>query len=417
MSYYDFAVITLSFIGILAYLNNRFIQLPTTIVVMAGSLAISIIIQVINYYGYEFIYDVVYSSLLNFDFHQLLMDGFLSFLLFAGAINFNIKDLEECKWEIITTSTLSVIGNICLIGVLLYYTSNLLGLKLDFIYCLLFGSLIAPTDPMAVLSIFSKINAPRQMQIVISGESLFNDAFSIVFFITCYHIAVSQIEITAEQIITIMTRQIIGGSIYGIILGLLGRQLILPLKHFKSEVLLTLAIAAGGYAFAEYLQLSGPLSMVITGIIIGSAMHPSESHHTCSFTNLKNFWEIIDELLNSILFFLIGLEILVISHKHLNWSIAVLAIIIVLFSRVLCVGIPIELFKRFKPYPKHMTKIIIWSGLRGGLAVALALSLPHGEQRELILTMTYSVVLFSTFAQGLSLPWLVKLAKPLSLHL
>lgn len=383
--------------------------MPTTIAIMFSSYLISIFLVILHYFQVSTISVEISKMLLSVDFHHLLMKGMLSFLLFAGALNVNLNDLSEQKWEIGVLAILGTLASTILIGYGSYYLLLMLGVNIDFIYCLLFGALISPTDPIAVLSIFNSIKAPKKMSIYLEGESLFNDGVGIVLFTSIYAIAFTGYEFDLHGILLLFFRQALGGLVYGILLGYIAYRAIKPIENHRIEILITIAVATGGYAFAEYLHISGPLAMVAAGIMIGNhGRNFSMSANTSE--NLDIFWEVIDEVLNAILFLLIGFEVIVIDFGIKQVILGCMVIVLTLGVRFICVAGPMQIFKQHRRYFPHMNKILLWGGLRGGLSVALALSLPEGHQRELILTMTYSVVAFSIIVQGLTMKPLIKLA-------
>ena len=411
MNIYHAISLILTITGTLAYINARYIKFPTTIALMVGSMIISLAIFVIGYFEYSNFHLDLYESLIELDFHELVLDGLLSFLLFAGALTFNLQDLKDCKWEISILASFSLLISIFFISSCVYYILPLLGLSLSYIYCLIFGALISPTDPIAVLAIFKQTKAPRKLNTIVSGESLFNDGIAIVMFITFYHVAFLGDQPTISTITLLLIEQAGGGIIYGMILGWIGYELIKPIDNFKAEVLITIAIATGGYALAEIIHVSGPLAMVVSGIMIGNSRRDVREHDKRSYHELESFWEVIDEILNAVLFMLLGLEVLLITHHQLHIWIMLFVIPIVLLGRTIGVSIPLSVFKRYKHYPNHLIKIVIWGGLRGALSVALVLSLPPGDYRNLLLMMTYPVVIFSVIIQGLTVGKLVQLAK------
>lgn len=393
-----------------AYLNHRYIRLQSTIAIMLASLMLSLGLIIIGQFGYTNLTNQVANILNKMDFYHLLMDGILSFLLFAGALNVNINDLKNYKWEILTLATLGTLASTLLIGSLTYYLLNLLHIPINFIYCLLFGALISPTDPIAVLGMCKEVKAPRQLEVSIAGESLFNDGVGIVLFLTIYQIAFSHTTVTWEGISLLFLEETVGGVLYGIGLGLTGYWLIKSVDDHKLEILITLALVTGGYALAQSIGVSGPLAMVVAGILIGNhgrrfSMSLKTQH------NLDNFWELIDEILNALLFFLIGFELLIIKVTSQELIASMLAIPLILIIRFITVGAPLSLFKLKRQYTPHYIKILSWGGLRGGLAVALALALPASSYRNLILAMTYSVVIFSIAIQGTTIKPLIRLSK------
>lgn len=402
MSLYTLMSIIVTIAAMIAYLNSRFLKLPTTIAIMSGSLLISLVLLTVGQFGHDALEVQVGQMLLRLDFRKLLMEGMLSFLLFAGALTVDFSSLKDSKWEIITLASLGTIASTFIIGTLVFYLLPFLGYPLPYLECLLFGALISPTDPIAVLAIFKEIGAPKQLDVTVSGESLFNDGVGIVLFLTLYQLTYGQGAPTIASVSLLFLRQAIGGIFYGIALGVLGYKLIKPIDDYKVEILITLAMATGGYVLANAIDISGPLAMVTAGIFIGNKGRGfSMSTHTRE--NLDNFWELVDEILNAVLFLLIGLELLAIKHEHWQFVAGLLAIPIVLMSRFVIVSLPMHFFKLKKQYPPNFTKILVWGGLRGGLAVALALALPVSPARDLILTMTYAVVIFAIIVQGLTI--------------
>lgn len=399
--------ITLTLSAIFGYINVRFIKLPTTIAIMAGSLLLSLIIILLGHFGFAKLEHTIYQSVESINFYSLLMQGMLSFLLFAGALNVNINHLRDSKWEIFTLATFSTILSTIIIASLCYWC---LPIKMPFIYCLLFGALISPTDPIAVLAFFKEVGAPRRLQMTVTGESLFNDGVGIVLFLSIYQVAFLDASPTFRQVTGLFLTESVGGGCFGILLGLVGYKMIESAKNIKVETLITLAMTTGGYAFANAIGVSGPLAMVTAGIFVGNKGRSFDITRQ-SQTNLDNFWELIDEVLNAMLFFLIGLELVQISHASTSLIIAALSVLYVLLSRAITIILPMSLFRQYRKYPPHFNKILIWGGLRGGLAVALALSLKQNEYRSTILTMTYSVVIFSVIVQGLTIKPLVRASK------
>ena len=413
MSTYAIIAFLLNLATALAYINHRYIKMQPTIAIMAGSLLLSLTLIIMGTFGYGIqTYSKISYVINSLDFHDVLIDGMLSFLLFAGALNVDLNELNRVKWEIMSLAILGTVASCFLIATGTYAMLNALSLHLDYDYCLLFGALISPTDPIAVMATLKQIKAPRALNVKIAGESLFNDGVAIVLFMIIYKAAFGYSEtITAYTILSLFAQQAIGGIIYGILLGLVAYKLMKPIDDHKIEILITLAITTGGYIFAQNIGVSGPLAMVIAGLFIGNkgkqfAMSPQ------SRRSLYEFWELIDEILNAILFLLIGFEILSIHDFGTTFLPGLIAIPMVLFVRAITVALPMSLFKLKKSYPPYTTTIIIWGGLRGGLAVALALVIPGTEtERILVLTMTYMVVLFSILVQGSTAPYLIARTK------
>lgn len=410
MTIYTLLASIISVAILIGYINHRFVGMQTTIAIMSSALLLSLVILISGHLGFHDLAIQVESTLGKINFHNLLMNGMLSFLLFAGALNVDINQLKNQKWEIGVLAILSTIVSTLLVGVLTYYLLLFLNLSVPLIYCFMFGALISPTDPIAVLATFKKLGAPSQLNVTVAGESLFNDGVGIVLFLTFYHLASTGTQPTIENVSLLFLQQAIGGIIYGAVIGLIAYFLIKPINDSKIEILITLAVVTGGYALAQGLGLSGPLAMVVAGIFIGNrGRNFSMSEETR--ISLDTFWELVDEVLNALLFSLIGLELLRITYTHDTIYASLIAIPLVLLVRCITVATPMWFFKRRRKYTPYFTSILIWGGLRGGLGVALALALPPSPHRSLILAMTYAVVMFSVIVQGLSVKPLVQLSK------
>ena len=313
-------------------------------------------------------------------------------------MNIDFKLLKANGQSIAILATISVITSTLLMGAFLYYLAPILGTQLPLLYCLLFGALISPTDPIAVLTTFKKLNAPKKLNVIIAGESLFNDGVGIVVFLTLYHLAVKHEPITWQHVSFLFLSQAIGGILYGALLGITGHRLMKGLP-VRLALLITFAITTGGYALAQSIGLSGPLAMVVAGIFIGNKARKGSKESEVNNT-LHHIWELIDEVLNSILFMLLGLEILHLHSTHTSFIIAILCIPVTLFVRFITVAGPVHFLFSRRQRPKHINRILTWGGLRGGLAVALALSLPESTYRDLILIMTFAIVAFAVIVQG-----------------
>ena len=402
MEMLDLAALLLTLAAIFSYINFRFLKLPTTIGIMLIAMLISISLVVLGHCGFESIQNKATVVLEGIDFNKALMHGMLSFLLFSGALHVNLEDLDQHKWIISILATFGVVMSTFIVGSIAWMVFLLIGLKLPFIYCLLFGSLIAPTDPIAVIGILKKAGVPKSLETKITGESLFNDGVAVVVFLVIMGIVTGGHDVTAGHIMLLFVEEAIGGVLFGLAIGWLAYQMLKSVDNYQVEVLLTLALVMGGYAFARVIHVSGPIAMVVAGIFIGNrgrlfAMSENTREH------LDSFWELMDEILNAVLFLLIGLEILVLTIKG-NYLIAGLIMIpVVLFARFISVGIPVTFMRRIRDFSPHAVKIMTWGGLRGGISVALALSLPNGPEREALLTVTYLIVIFSILVQGLTI--------------
>jgi len=404
MRLFDIIAILISLSAVFSWLNYRVLKLPTAIGLMLSALLMSLVLQLPLFGGLEY---QAKEMLASIDFDQTLLHGMLSFLLFAGALHVNLNDLAQQRWVIGILSTVGVVGATFLIGGGVYYLFAWLNLDVPFIYCLLFGSLISPTDPIAVLGILKSARAPKTLETKITGESLFNDGVAVVVFLVLADIAVGDAEVSATSVATLFFKEAIGGLVFGLLTGSLAFFMLKRVDNYQVEVLITLALVTGGYAAAEHLHLSAPIAIVVAGLLIGNhgrraAMSDKTREH------LDTFWELVDEILNAVLFVLIGLEVLVISLRDDYLLAGALAIPLILVVRLFSVGLPIGLMRPFRSFTPGVVSILTWAGLRGGISVALALSLPSGEMRDLLLTVTYVVVVFSIVVQGLTLGPLVK---------
>jgi len=378
---------------------------------MIISIAASLVVVGIGLFSPDF-FKKTTDIISAIDFHTALMKVMLSFLLFAGAIHIDINKLKKESTSIITFSTIGVLLSTFIVAGLLFVVSKWFGFSIDFIYCLLFGALISPTDPIAVLGILRKSKIPPTLEMKISGESLFNDGVAVVVFITIYEIINTGIEnTTALQIVWLFVKEAGGGVLFGGLLGYIGFYILRSIDNYVIEVLVTLAIVMGGYLLADYLHISGPLAMVVAGIITGNKIM-EEGMSDISRDYIDKFWEMIDEVLNSILFLLIGFQMLTVSFSFSLFWLGCLSILIVLLGRFISVAIPISLLKRNTVFERNAIPILTWGGLRGGISVALALSLPKSMFGEVFVSITYTIVLFSIIVQGLTIgKFAKKLAK------
>ncbi|TDI96333.1 MAG: sodium:proton antiporter [Deltaproteobacteria bacterium] len=402
MELINIIAIIISISSAFSYINYRFIKLPTTIGVLIIAIICSLILIAISSLGYiqfEKSAELVISSI---DFDQTLMHGMLSFLLFAGALHVNIDDLAKQKWVIISLASIGLVFSTFLIGSFTWIIFNLLNVDLDYIYCLVFGALISPTDPIAVLGILKKAGIPKSLETKVVGESLFNDGIGIVVFLVLIEIAFSGHKFDLSSVLVLFLSETVGGAVFGFVIGWIVYKLLQTVDNYHVEILMTLALVMGGYTLAIYLHLSGPIAIVIAGLLIGNRGRIlAMSDKTRD--NLDTFWELIDEILNVILFVLIGLEILIISFS-INYIYASLLIIpVILFSRFITVFIPVTILKYLRDFSPNAIKIMTWGALRGGISVALALSIPAGTEREIIVSITYIVVVFSIIVQGLTI--------------
>jgi CPA1 family monovalent cation:H+ antiporter len=397
----NLAALLLTLAAVFSYLNHRFIRLPTAIGIMliaiVSSLALLLLdrLQVADVYGYA-------SSLLRgVEFDRTLLQGMLSFLLFAGALQVNLDDLVRHKWVIAILATAGVALSMLLVGALAWLVFGLAGMAMPFLYLLLFGALIAPTDPVAVLGILKSAGIARSLEIKIVGESLFNDGVAVVAFLLVYGM-IGGGGVTFAGLALLFLEEVAGGIALGLAAGWVCYRMLKSVDNYQVEILLTLALVMGGYALAGALHFSGPIAIVVAGLLIGNrgrllAMSQRTREH------LDSFWELVDEFLNAVLFLLIGLEVLVITISRPTVVAGLLIIPAVLLARWVSVGLPVVLMRPFTAFSPGIVRIMTWGGLRGGISVALVLSLPPGPEREALLTVTYIVVVFSILVQGLTL--------------
>ncbi len=400
------AAILITLAALFSYLNARFLKIPTTIGIMLISLLMSLGLLGLHALGLGQLEQQAERMVRGIDFYETLMDGMLSFLLFAGALHVNLNDLAKQKWIIALLASVGVLTSTFLVGMLAWLIFNGLGIHMPFIYCLVFGALISPTDPIAVLGVLKSVGVAKTLETKIAGESLFNDGIGVVVFLVMVGIATGSDQPEARHISLLLIQEAGGGAVFGLLAGGLTFYLLRSIDSYQVEVLLTLALVMGGYAVASALHLSGPIAMVVAGLVIGNhgrllAMSETTREH------LDSFWELVDEVFNAVLFVLIGLEILLLSYRG-EYLLATIAIIpAVLLARFVSVGLPITVMRRYRRFSPRVIEILTWGGLRGGISVALALSLPSGPEREVILFATYAVVVFSILVQGLTIGPLV----------
>ncbi|WP_413190076.1 cation:proton antiporter [Psychrobacter sp. AT9] len=397
----EISAIFLSITALLTYVNHRFIGLPTTIGVMVISILLSIAAIFLGFLGFDQLIDYEVSLLEQLDFTEVLLDGMLSMLLFAAALHVNISDLKRYKLPIGILAGIGTIVSSLLIATALYFMLPLFDFGLPFLWCLLFGALISPTDPIAVMGILASAGAPKSIETVIAGESLFNDGIGVVIFVLLLGILSSGDIPTANYVAHTLAVEAGGGVVFGLVLGAILYYLLKSIDSYQEEVLLTLAGVIGGYALASHWHLSGPLAMVMMGLMVGNrgrelAMSDKTRHY------IDLFWELIDEILNAILFVLIGLEVVIIAYSGNLFIAGGLTIIIALLARLIVVGMTTKTFSRQLNLPAGAWKVLTWGGLRGGISVALVLQLPMGTERDILLALTYAVVIFSILVQGLS---------------
>ncbi|MFC5078727.1 Na(+)/H(+) antiporter NhaP [Vibrio thalassae] len=404
---------------LIAFVNSKIGRMQTTIAITAGAMMLSLFILIAGQNDWFQLTEIATETLADIDFEDFLLQGILGFLLFAGGLGIKLPNLKDQKWEITVLALGATLFSTFFIGFALYGFCNLIGIQFDLIYCLLFGALISPTDPIAVLAIVKKLKAPERVSTQVEGESLFNDGFGLVIFVTLFTIAFGSETPTVGSVTMLFLQEALGGIIYGFVLGLVFHYLISSTDDHSMELLLTIGIPTAGYAFAEVLHVSGPLSMVVSGIMIGNwTRYIGFSKETED--HLDHFWELVDEFLNGVLFLLIGMSMLLFQFHQEDWILMAFSIPLVLSARYLSVALAYVGFKRYRTYNPWSVRILTWGGLRGGLALAMALSIPSGiwviedkliDVKEIILVMTYSVVVFSILVQGSTITPMIEKAK------
>lgn len=400
MNINEIVTITVVLAAIFAYINNRWIKWPPTIGIMVLSL-ISSVILVITGSSQFLLSRKVIQLVASIDFQDVLMNFMLSFLLFAGAVHIDAGKLKKESLPVMILATLATIISTFLVGGMVWYLFQLFHFPIPFIYCLLFGALISPTDPIAVLGILKEAKIPSSLEIKISGESLFNDGIAVVIFISIAEVARSG-NFSAMDVGKLFLQEAVGGLLFGAIIGYAGYLAMRSIDDYKVEVMITLAVVMGGYLAASHLHVSGPLAMVVAGIIIGTKSRES-GISAITRDYLGKFWELIDEILNAVLFLLIGFEMLVIKINGTVLIIGCISIVIVLLARWISVVLPVSVLRYKVIFERNAIAILTWGGLRGGISVALALSLGSKMYRDEFVLITYMIVVFSILVQGLTI--------------
>ena len=392
--------------AIFAYINHRFLKLPSSIGLMFLALLTSFILIGTGKIHPHFLKSIT-AFLNSFNFSKLLLEAMLSFMLFAGAIHIKLEQLKQERLAVILFSTLSVLLSTFIIGSAIYGLLILFSMPVPFIYCLLFGALISPTDPIAVLGILKEAKIAKSLEMKIAGESLFNDGVAVVVFLTLVEIAAKPGTFHISDIALLFIREAFGGIVLGLAVGYLGFILMRSIDNYKVEVLITLAVVMGGYSLANFLHISGPLAMVAAGILIGNQGKQLAMSNT-TIEYIDKFWEMVDETLNAILFVLIGLELLIVHFIPVYILIGIITISLVLATRYISIFIPAQIIRLKEKIDQRTIVILTWGGLRGGISIALALSLKPEMQKDLWVTLTYFVVAFSILVQGLTIGKLAK---------
>ena len=407
MDVFETVAILLTLAAVLSYVNHRWWKMPPTIALMLGSFAGSLVLVAIGALPLplgEHVRSAAGQLVEGMNFGEVMMKGMLGLLLFAGSLHVQLNDLAEYKWQIATYAIVGTVASTFMVAGLVFGLSAAMSLDIPWIYCLLFGALISPTDPIAVLGIMKRVGASRALETKISGESLFNDGIGVVLFLSVLE-AASGHGASFGGIVQLFLVEAVGGICFGLAIGYLAFRIIRSIDNYHVEILVTLALVMGGYALASAIHTSGPLAMVAAGLLIGNTGRRLAMSRTTR-RHLDLFWELIDQILNAILFVMIGLEVLVLSANGLYMLAGLVAVPLVLLSRMVTVGAGVMAVGTGRP---RTVAIMTWGGLRGGISVALALSIPQTAPcRELIVTMTYVVVAFAVLVQGMTVGPLIR---------
>jgi monovalent cation:H+ antiporter, CPA1 family len=406
MRLFDVLAVLIGFSALFSWLNDRYLKLPNAIGLMLIALVFSLALLLPFPFARELEREVQ-IMLASIDFSEALLQGMLGFLLFAGALHVDLRELAKHKGAIMVLASASVLGATLLIGGGSWLLFRAIGIDVPLIYCLLFGALISPTDPVAVLGILKNAKAPKSLEMKITGESLFNDGVAVVVFMLLAGFAAGEANPGLGGTLWLFATEIFGGLAFGLVIGWIALYMIGKTANYQVEIMVTLALAMSGYAIAQHAHVSAPIAIVVAGLMIGSRGRSTALTEATKY-RLDDFWELVDEILNAVLFVIIGLEVLAITMTGEFMLAGLLAIPLVLAARFVSVGLPFLVIRRFRRFEPGLLSILTWGGLRGGISVALALSLPEGDSRDVILTVTYIVVVFSVLVQGLTLGPLVR---------
>ena len=412
-SFLNVTAVIITLAALFGYINHRWLGLPHAIgIVVIALLASLSAIAIDAIFPALALQEAVRPILANIDFHDVLMKGMLSFLLFAGALHVNLGDLLSRKWAIGTMATVGVLMSTFMVGFAVWGISLVLGIDIPLTYCLVFGALIAPTDPVAVLGILKTVKVPESLEAKIAGESLFNDGVGVVVFIIMVAIATGGGghgggSVDALDIIRLFAQEALGGAALGLAFGYIAYLALKSINEHNLEVLITLALVMLTYGVAAALHLSGPIAVVIAGLLIGNhgtrfAMSDKTRDH------VQKFWSLLDEIMNSALFLLIGFEVFALSISGNVMVLMIIAVPLTLTARFISVATPLTALSLRRDFTKGAISVLTWGGLRGGISVALALSMPESAIKETILAVTYGVVIFSIVVQGLTVKFVVK---------
>ncbi len=414
LSLFDIIAVLVTLAAVIGYLNHRFLKLESSVGLLLISLVASLAVMGLHALvpGLEIV-RTVRAAAGGIDFNATLMHGMLGLLLFAGALHADLAHFARHKWTITALATIGLLLSTSLVATASWAVFRILGLEVSYLVCLIFGSLISPTDPIAVMGTLKTLHAPKDLEAKIAGESLFNDGLAVVVFSGLVALLVARTGLdagghvthgapSATYLLILFLREAVGGVLLGLTAGWLAYRMMLSIDDYRVEVMISLALVLGGYALARALHVSGPIAMVVAGLLIGNRGKAlAMSQEVADY--LEKFWELIDEILNAVLFMLVGVEVLVVAFSSSGVLAGVILIAVVLGARFVSVWLPITLISLKSEFPRGVVRILTWAGLRGGISVALALSLPAIPEKGLILTCTYVVVLFSIVVQGLTI--------------
>lgn len=397
---FDAAAILIVLAASLGYLNHRFVRLPSSIgLTIMGAIASLVVVGIDRLLPASQVGEQTVAFLAGVDFHTTLMDGMLSFLLFAGALHVDWTEMRRGRWPILILSTIGVLISTALVGGSFFLLCRALGLELPILWCMVFGALISPTDPVAVMSVLQRVAVSPTLKATVAGESLFNDGVGVVVFTILLSAALGTEPFSAASAANLFLAEAGGGLILGLIVGWIAFRAMRSIDEYKTEVMISLAVVMGGYALASALHVSGPIAMAVAGLLIGNH---GVAHAMSDVTRdyVIKFWALIDEILNAVLFLLIGLEVVMITPDARVLLLGALAIPVVIAIRGVAVMVPLTAMRPLLDLGPLASATLIWGGLRGGISIALALSLPEGPARSIALAATYAIVLFSVIVQG-----------------
>ncbi len=408
LSAFDAAAILIVLAAALGYLNHRVFKLPASVgMTLMGAIASLLVIGVDSILPTWSLSARVNGFLSSIDFHVTLMDGMLSFLLFAGALHVDWSEMRRGRWPILLLSTVGVLISTALVGFGFAAVASVLGLAVPLIWCFVFGALISPTDPVAVMAVLKRAAVPPTLQATVAGESLFNDGVGVVVFAILLSVALGTEPFSLQQAGMEFLREAGGGAVLGLVMGWIAFRAMRSIDEYNVEVMISLAVVMGGYSLAHTVHVSGPVAMAVAGLLIGNAgVARAMSDVTRDY--LLKFWSLIDEILNAVLFLLIGLEVIAIARDPRLLLLGLLAVPLVIGARAISVALPLTALRPLLSLGPLALPTLVWGGLRGGISVALALSLPDSPVRTVILATTYVIVMFAVIVQGGSVGWLIR---------